>query len=340
MRFLKKTKKAKKIFLVISDLHLGAGVDVDGRVNPLEDFHSDKELVDFFHYYSTGEYQNTEIELIINGDFLDLLAVPFVPFFDDDFWSEKAALKKLERILDAHPEVMEALNAFLSQKHKSLVYIIGNHDAELLFPSLKEKFIACFSSENRHKIKLANDLTLYEPTKGVFLQHGHEYESLHAFSEEDCIVESGTGEKYFIPPWGSLYVTHIINKYKMERDHANAVRPIKKFLIHGLIFDTFFILRFMVSNFYFYFMVRFLRYYRLKFGIKKILQDAIKELTLFQDYEALTRAFFQEKSGARVLIVGHTHEPIYREYADGTRFINTGTWTRMVNLDRSFSRYE
>ena len=28
----------------------------------------------------------------------------------DDFWSEKAALKKLERILDAHPEVMEALN--------------------------------------------------------------------------------------------------------------------------------------------------------------------------------------------------------------------------------------
>ena len=33
------------------------------------------------------------------------------------------------------------------------------------------------------------------------------------------------------------------------------------------------------------------------------------------------------------MIVGHTHDPIFREYEDGSAFINTGTWTKMYNLD-------
>jgi len=61
MRFLRKDK-AKKTILVISDLHLGAGVMVDGRRNYLEDFHSDKELVDFLQCYSKGIYLNRNKE--------------------------------------------------------------------------------------------------------------------------------------------------------------------------------------------------------------------------------------------------------------------------------------
>ena len=339
MRFLKKTNKAKKIVLVISDLHLGAGAEFNGRQNPLEDFHSDKELVDFLNYYCSGDYQSKSVELVINGDFFDLLAVPMVPFFDDEYWSEKAALEKLELILKAHPEVMEALNHFVSQKNKNILYIIGNHDAELLFDSLKERLINSFVEGVREKVQISNELSLYEPTPGVFIQHGHEYESLHNFDAENSIVESNTGEKYFIPPWGSYYVTHVINKYKQERDHSNAVRPISAFIKHGLIFDTFFIIRFLIANAYFYFMIRFMRYYRLKLGWKKIVEDVLSELTLFQDYEGLTRKSFYEKKEARVLIVGHSHEPIFREYSDGTKFINTGTWTRMVNLDMSHDQH-
>lgn len=60
MRFLRKTKKSKKCILVISDLHLGAGSEYQGRKNHLEDFHSDTELVDFFNYHSSGEYQSKD----------------------------------------------------------------------------------------------------------------------------------------------------------------------------------------------------------------------------------------------------------------------------------------
>lgn len=335
MKFLRKTKKSRKCILIISDLHLSAGSEYNGRKNHLEDFHSDRELVDFFNYHCSGEYQNKEVELIINGDFLDFLAVPFVPFFDDEFWSEEAAHHKLDLIIAAHPEVMDAMENFLKSKNKKITYIIGNHDAEFLFDSLKERFKARFAEDVRELITISNELTLYEPTPGVFLQHGHEYESLHNFDEVSSIVVSKTGQKYFIPPWGSYYVTHVINKYKLERDHVNAVRPISTFMKHGLIFDTFFIMRFFIANAYYYFMVRFMRYYRLKQGWKKIFEDVLKELTLFQDYESVTREFFYKHADARVLIVGHTHEPVFREYGDGTKFINTGTWTRMVNLDLS-----
>jgi len=83
MRFLKKNK-TDKIILCVSDLHLGAGSFYEGRKNNLEDFNYDKEFVEFLEFYSSGGFQKVEVELIINGDFLDFLAVPFVEYFDDN----------------------------------------------------------------------------------------------------------------------------------------------------------------------------------------------------------------------------------------------------------------
>lgn len=333
MKFLKRKQKAKRLILSISDLHLGAGEEINGRKNSLEDFHSDDELVQFFEYYSSGEYQNKEVEIVINGDFLDLLAVPYVPYFDDEYWSEKACLEKLELIIKGHPEVWSAMDGFLSAKNKKIVYIIGNHDSELVFDSLKERFLNEFSEDNRNKLLISNEIDTYNPAPGIYFRHGHQYETAHHFDPEESVIVSKMGEKYFIPSWGSYYVTHVVNRYKQERYHINVVRPFRSLMIHGLIYDTFFTMRFIIATSYYYFMVRFLHYYRLKLGWKNIIEDILKELTLFQDYETITRTFFQENEEAKVLIVGHTHEPIYREFIDKTVFINTGTWQKMVSLD-------
>lgn len=331
MKFLQRNNP-EKVILVISDLHLGAGKMVRGKKNFLEDFHYDDELVEFLNYYSSGDYEKLEVELIINGDFLDFLAVPYVEYYDDEFWSEKAALDKLKMILDAHQEVMMALKNFLSKKGKSVVYIIGNHDAEFVFDSLKEEFLAQFG-EYASKVILSNAISTHVPTLGVSIQHGHQYERAHDFDQENAVVETLNGERYFIPPWGSYYVTNVINKYKHERHFINAVRPIKHFMIHGLLFDTFFTLRFILSNFYYFMMVRFWHFYMAKRSLREVITDLLRELELFQDYESLTRQYFEKHPESRVLIVGHTHSPNFRLFNDGTVFINTGTWTRMVNLD-------
>ena len=322
----------QKVILVISDLHLSAGKMIKGKRNLLEDFHYDNELIDFLKYYAEGDYKDLPVELVINGDFLDFLAVPYVEFYDDEFWSEKAALAKLKMVMAAHKGVMEALKQFIAHPEKNIVYIIGNHDAEFVFDSLKEEFLAYFG-EDSIRISLSNSVTTHIPTKGVSIQHGHQYERAHDFDQENAVIETLNAEKYFIPPWGSYYVTNVINKYKQERSYINGVRPIKHFLIHGLLFDTFFTLRFILSNIYYFVMVRFWHFYMMKKSFKQIFQDLYRELELFQDYESLTRQYFEKKPDSRVLIVGHTHNPALRIFSDGTTFINTGTWTRMVNLD-------
>jgi len=88
--------------LVISDLHLSAGKNIRGRRNFLEDFHFDRELIDFLVYHSSGLYEDKDVELVINGDFLDFLAVPLRRgFLMMRFWSEKAALEKLKNYYES-----------------------------------------------------------------------------------------------------------------------------------------------------------------------------------------------------------------------------------------------
>jgi UDP-2,3-diacylglucosamine pyrophosphatase LpxH len=334
MRFLNRSKKKfKKTVLVISDLHLSAGAYINGRKNPLEDFHSDEELVEFLKFYSSGDFVGQEVELIINGDFLDFLAVPYVEFFDDEFWSQEAALKKLELIYHAHSEVFDALNDFLNVKKKSLTYIIGNHDAELVLGGVREQFLSYFDEKVNEKITLTKELDLYEPVKGVFIKHGHQYETAHNFDPNNTIVHDNEGRPYLMPSWGSNYVINIINKYKQERAYVNQVRPIKHFLIHGLLFDTFFTIRFMLATAYYFMMVRFRHYILDRKPFSEIAEGVMEELLLFEDFEELTKEFFQLQKDAKVLIVGHTHHPTYRSYVDGSIFINTGTWTKMTSLD-------
>lgn len=334
MKFHQNNAHIEKTILVISDLHLGAGQNVNKRKNFLEDFHYDKELIEFIDYHAQLHSQKRNVELIINGDFLDILAVPFVPYFDDEFWSEKASLDKLKMIINAHVEVFAALKRFIKFPNNKIVYIIGNHDAEMIFESLRTYLSNLFPEEDRHKFTiLLNTNDVYVPEKGIVLKHGHEYELAHHFHPETSITENIDGEKFFIPPWGSYYVTKVINKFKEGRDYINAVRPINKFLINGLIYDTLYTVRFMFSNFYYFLMIRFVLIIKSKKGLKKMIQIAKEDMQLFQNYESLTQEYVTKNPEVHALIVGHTHDPIYREYDDGSIFINTGTWTKMYNLD-------
>lgn len=322
-----------KLILVISDLHLSAGSIVHGKRNLLEDFHSDQELIDFFNFYGGSDQVSEEIELIINGDFLDFLAVPYVPFYDDEFWSEKASLEKLRLIRNAHREVFKALDDFLLNPKCKLTYIVGNHDAEMILPRIKQEFLSYFSHSN--KIQILDHEEAYNPSIGIYIKHGHQYEYAHKFNPAESVLKSKKDELYLIPSWGSYYVTQVINKFKHERSYVNSIRPVKHFLIHGFLFDTLFILRFIFANAYYFFMVRIWMLIKNRSSWSALFDQVKTELKLFQNYEDLTREFFAEKQDARVLVVGHTHEAVYRSFADGTCFINTGTWTKMTNLDFS-----
>lgn len=328
MRFIKK-KSPDKIILCISDLHLGAGNFLNGKKNNLEDFHYDKELVEFLDFYSSGKYIKTNIELIINGDFLDFLSVPYVKYFDDEFWSEDSSLEKLKIIIEGHEEVFSALKRFVDQKNKKLTYVIGNHDAELSIVKVKEYFLGFFDN----KLELIDLLTTgYKPIGSVMVEHGHQMERANSF-ESSSIQKDEQGREFLIPPWGSYYVSKVINRFKSERPHVNSVRPIKKFIIDGLIYDSLNTLRFLFATVYYYFMVRFIYIFKqgkLRDGLIGLIKE---EFDVFNAPEERKYENLLQNSELKVLMQGHTHKPEISYVGKGKVFINTGTWTNMYQLD-------
>ena len=86
-------------------------------------------------------------------------------------------------------------------------------------------------------------------------------------------------------------------------------------------------------------MVRLISFFKTTKTVSLILKEAFTELELFQDYETLTQNYFEENEDVECLIVGHTHEATVKNYPNGTKFINTGTWTNMFNLDFGKSQH-
>ncbi len=310
-------------------MHLSAGKIVDGKKNNLEDFNYDKELVEFISYYSSGEFSKKSVEIIINGDFIDFLAVPFVDYFDDEFWSDQASLEKLKMIISAHQEVFLALKKFTQEKGKKLTYVIGNHDAELALKLVKEYFIKFFDG-NIELIDL--DINGYRPIPNVLIAHGHQEETANSFDEESIQVDEN-GREYLIPPWGSYFVTRVINRFKSEHAYVNAVRPIKKFIINGLLYETFQTIRFLLATVYYYFIVRFIFIIKEKDYFRRFLFLLKNEFNVFSESDEKKYSTLLNNDDIKVYIQGHTHHPEISYFDEGKIFINTGTWTNMYQLD-------
>jgi predicted phosphodiesterase len=58
-----------------------------------------------------------------------------------------------------------------------------------------------------------------------------------------------------------------------------------------------------------------------------------QETKVFLDLEREARQLLEEGDDLQTVIFGHTHKPMNKVYPDGKQYINTGTWTKMINLD-------
>ncbi len=328
---------AKKIKLVISDCHLSGGVQFENQQNPHEDFFFDDEMVEFFQHFSTGVYgDGCDVELIINGDYLDFLNVPYRGEFEEVI-TEQFALYKLECIIAGHPKVMKALKHFTSLPGKKITVNIGNHDADLFFPKVQERLIREWDADSiypSHRVSVNYAKPHIDLEGGIQIHHGNQFEAVHLFNYSNPFLTSGLSDPVLNLPWGSFYVLKIVNRFKWEREYVDKIRPVKTMLLWGLLFDTIFTLKFFFLSFFYFMKTRFVynpnRHSRLKVTLKILQQEST---TFLQDLEADARRLLDEQPHIHTVIFGHTHMPMMKSYPDGKAYINTGTWTKMVNLD-------
>ncbi len=329
--------QSKKIKLVISDCHLSAGQNFEQEKNPHEDFFFDDEMVAFFEYFSTGKYgEGCEVELIINGDFLDFLNVPYQGEFEESI-TEEFAIYKLECILKGHPAVFNTLRRFVGLPGKTLIFNIGNHDAELFFPRVAEHLVQFLDPQGLYP---SSKVSVNQKTPGllfpggVYIEHGNQYEAVHYYDYASPFITEGMEKPILSLPWGSYFVLKIVNRFKWEREYVDKVRPIKAMILWGLFFDTWFTLKFVFLSVFYFMKTRFVFSPEKKSMLKNTFRILQQETTTFlQDLEADAKSFLEERADISTVIMGHSHHPMFRTYAENKTYINTGTWTKMINLD-------
>jgi len=319
----------KKLKLIVSDFHMGRGRYLkDGSINPVEDFIYDEKFAEFLDYYSRGNYKNYEMELIVNGDFFNLLIMPKEG--PVDVITERSAVATINEIFDGHPVVMDALAKLCSPK-RQVSFIVGNHDQGLLWPGVQEALRKRVS----RKIRIFHRAYTFD---GFYVEHGHQNEILHRFNTDKISVMS----RYHREPvqnlsWGSYFVLDFLDPLRQERPYIYVVKPFRIYLRWAFMDDFRFFWRML------YMLIRFYLKNRIHKDVQRrkkfhVSIENIRESWLHNSTERSARNILKE-GRYHTVIYGHTHGYRKKQF-DGGTYINTGTWNDMVNLSvGSLGRY-
>ncbi|TVQ77518.1 MAG: hypothetical protein EA369_09090 [Bradymonadales bacterium] len=319
------SKNLKKIKLVVSDFHLGTGHRAeDGSVNILEDFFYDREFIEFLQYYSSGDFENAEVELIINGDFFNLLMIDYDEVFQDVI-TEQVALRRMKRIMDGHLAVMNALKYFHSLERKRVTFVMGNHDPGILFPSV-QNLVRSFVGDS-----VCFYLDAYE-FDGIYIEHGNQYEIANAFNPNQFFLTKSLPEPVLNQPWGSLFLVEVINEIKRDRPHFDKILPFSIYLRWLLIYDSRLFVRTCWEILKFLAKSMFRQDPRRSTSFTQTLRILL-EAPVFPDLDDAAERILSTRENIHTVIFGHNHRPTYRQFASGKEYINTGTWNEMTHLD-------
>jgi hypothetical protein len=160
--------------LVVSDLHLADG-------NPAWENWGEAQQAAFEGMLVAaqpgGALATATVELIINGDCFDFLLAP--PNLGDRMHADlNAAHAKWAAIAAAHGPWFAALRAFLRVPGHRATFIVGNHDLELLYPSIRARVRSAIgAAPGMVRFCLAQR---YRPFPDVVIDHGCQYDPYNA----------------------------------------------------------------------------------------------------------------------------------------------------------------
>ncbi len=238
----------RKLKFVISDLHLGTGSSYR------EDFTVDRKLACFLQTIGReSERDRREIELIINGDFFEFLHVPAVDRYDPGERypletyldsSQPASIKRLNLIVEGHPEVFDALSDFIHVEapQRRVTIIKGNHDVNLYWPGVKSRLreVLGASGSRSALLMFAEEFVSRER---IYVEHGHQrtekMNSYHDFL--DPRLPDNLSQLYYPP--GSRFVVDFFNRLGHKYWFVDNIKPVTTLIWYALPWDFDFAVR-------------------------------------------------------------------------------------------------
>ena len=226
----------RKLKIVLSDLHLGAGYAQAGG-NCLEDFVADEPLAQFLREIEReAELDQREVELIINGDLFEFLQIPAVAKFDPTEVypreayldsSAEASVKRLNIIIEGHQEIFSALSDFMHVEapKRRITIIKGNHDVNLFWPGVKSRLreVLGASGARASLLLFAEEFVSREK---IYVEHGHQRaEKMNSYRDFlDPRLPGDPTQLYY--PAGSHFVINVFNEIERERWFVDSIKPL------------------------------------------------------------------------------------------------------------------
>lgn len=232
--------------LICSDHHLGEhGKDLS-RVDYVKKIR-DRELCAWLEHYATHRLDDRPWRLVINGDFVDFLAVTFTPSRDEladglafelsdhesRFGLDNSSPKvvwKLEHIYDRHKVLFTYLADFVARgNHLEMLY--GNHDVEFYWPAVQRRFVELLieaffggervegvSPQDFHDRVRFHEWFLYVPGR-IYIEHGNQYDDFCSFDQVMrplCPFD----EHQIAMPIAHQIIRYFVNQYEGFRSHG------------------------------------------------------------------------------------------------------------------------
>lgn len=227
--------------IVVSDIHL-ADAEPPHPKNPLwKRFKRPRYFIDSSFRDMLESLQSPArglkgpIELVLNGDVLDFDSVmatpdPGEPLGTNLSWlerrrglsSEEAKSRfKLSCILKDHHVWVEAVRRFIASGNR-LVWVIGNHDMELHWPSVQEALLQAIARDPESRSRVRFCEWFYVSNGDTLIEHGNQYDaySLCANPINPLIRK---GQKVFVRiPFGNLAGKYMLNGMGLFNPHAES----------------------------------------------------------------------------------------------------------------------
>lgn len=296
----------------------------DGSVNILEDFLADREFQEFLEFYSSGQYFEAEVELILNGDILNLLQIDYRGYFSP-ILTQGISLEKLKAVIKGHPKFMNALKTFAALPNKKVTYIIGNHDVDMIWDECK----ATFSEAVGVPVQFKNFTYTVD---GLHFEHGQQYEAVNRLNPKKIFISKGLKEPIINLPWGSHFVINFVIPMKVERPAIDKVRPIEAFIKWSAFNDFVWFVKTLARALLYFLATRFSRsIYRTNNLVTTF--KIMGEITKPVRFANSARKILDAHPDVHTVCMGHSHFPRYVQYSDGREYLNSGTWTEVTSLD-------
>ena len=230
----------KRNTIVVSDLHLTEIQPLDER-RPLwmsykgKDHIIDGYFSDMLDYFES-EVQG-EIELVLNGDTFDFDTILALPDDREVDWlsnmrglgtEEWMSLFKMDVIINDHPVWFGAVKNFIANGNR-VVFIVGNHDIELYWPSVQQRIYDVLETDDEY-VTFCNSFYISE--QDTYIAHSHQF-------DPNCVVKDMVnplvqvgGEPMMRLPFGNLATRYVLNGigWLNPHCHTNYIKSLGDYL--------------------------------------------------------------------------------------------------------------